>query len=278
MRRVAATALIAFLAAGCTSDGSKGTPATAPASAGTAPDAKPAVPAKAGETIPTDKEKADARRQAEIIAALAGKRLPPEGEETPPSAPPEILVDGKTGVKLERIPKSRSVYVKDGAVYHRFAAAGLGVPLVREDEGAYYVEAPPEKKAAADPEVDPTIADLPTILEFPESEAEVVAPPVSSRQIRLEERSQGLPKTGFWRTNLDVADLDGDGTPEIVTPPPRLTPGGPRIFKAEGEGWKEVRTEIRDAGGAHFGYGGGAVGDMALDLMRDGPRDAVRGG
>lgn len=269
MRRVAATALIAFLAAGCTSDGSKGSPATAPASTEKAPDVKPAGATPAGDKLPTEKEQADARRQAELIAALAGKRLPPEGEEAPPSAPPEILVDEKTGVRLERVPKSRSVYVKDGAVYHRFVTPGLGVPLVREDEGAYYVEAPPEKKAGDDPEVDPTIANLAPILEFPESEAEVVAPPVSSRQIRLEERSEGLPKAGFWRTNLDVADLDGDGTPEIVTPPPRLTPGGPRIFKAEGEGWKEVRTEIRDAGGARFGYGGVAVGDVDGDGKRD---------
>ena len=75
MRRVAATALIAFLAAGCTSDGSKGSPATAPASTEKAPDVKPAGATPAGDTIPTDKEKADARRQAEIIAALAGKSV-----------------------------------------------------------------------------------------------------------------------------------------------------------------------------------------------------------
>lgn len=261
MKRVAATALIAVLAAGCASGGTKEKTAEAPV-------AKPAA-APTAEQPPSADDKANARRKAELIAALSGKRLPEEGKEAKPSAPPEIVVDAKTGLRLEKIPKSREVFVKDGQVYHRVAAKGLGIPLVREDAGAYYVEAPPEPKQGepGEEEVeDPNLAD---IVEYPASEGEVVAPPATARRIRFEEQSEGLPRNGFWRTNMDLADLDGDGMPEIVTPPPRLTYGGPRIFKADGPRWKEIRAEIPDSPGAHFGYGGVAVGDMNADGRPD---------
>ncbi len=267
LKRVAATALIAVLAAGCASGGTKEKTAEAPAAAPAKPAAKPTA-APTVEKPPSDEAKSNVRRKTEIIAALAGTRIPGEGE-VKPSAPPEIVVDAKTGLRLERIPKSQAVYLKDGQVYHRVAAKGLGIPLVREDAEAYYVEAPPEKKPVEPGEDEVEDPNLAEILEYPASEGEVVAPPATARRVRFEERSEGLPKNGFWRTNMDLADLDGDGMPEIVTPPPRLTAGGPRVFKADGVRWKEIRPEVSDSEGAHFGYGGVAVGDMNADGRPD---------
>jgi hypothetical protein len=265
MKRIATTALIALLAAGCATGGSSGAPGGTSSATAEGP-----VPTPAADQSPSPEAQAATRRTAELVAALGGKTLPPEGEaESEPSLPAERVFDEKTGVWLERIPKSKSVFVKDGIVFHRFAVQGLGIPLVREDESAYYIEASNQKADGTErPEVSET-AGLAQIMEYPASEGEVVEPPVSAKRIRLEESSRGLPKSGFWRTNFDVADLDGDGQPEIVTPPPRLTMGGPRIFKADGQAWKEIRPEIRDLGGARFGYGGVAVGDMDGDGKPD---------
>ena len=49
-----------------------------------------------------------------------------------------------------RIPKSRVYYVKDGLLYNAIVALP-GMPFVREDDKAYYVEAAPEKPRLRNP-------------------------------------------------------------------------------------------------------------------------------
>ena len=140
MRRLAPIVLIAFVAAGCTTGGTSGSPAGASSTGAKAPAASPTP-----EPTPTAEQKAAGRKSAETIAALAGKPLPPRARRSR-ARPPEFVVDEKTGVRLERIPKSSSLYVKDGQVHHRFALSGYGIPIVREDASAYYVEAQAEAK------------------------------------------------------------------------------------------------------------------------------------
>lgn len=239
-------------------------------SAGTS---KPRTTENEGKPSP---EAAEAtRRQARALAMAKGGTLSPEGdeEEPGPDLRPSIVVDEATGARLERIPKGRSYFVKDGMLFNASIGNLPGIPLVREDAEAYYVEAPPEvkaRKAAVDDNTD----GLGEIVELPESEAEVVTPVRASRGIRLEESSTGLPRTGFWRTNMALADLDGDGGPEIVTPPPRLQASGPRIFKWVGTAWEERPMTIRDLDPARVFYGGVAVGDVD----RDGKPDVVLAG
>src|SRR5207253_1106821 len=59
------------------------------------------------------------------------------------------------------------------------------------------------------------------------------------------ESSEGLPQSGSWRNSLSVADMNGDGCPDIVAPPERGVPNGtPSIFLGDCKGhwtfWKDV--------------------------------------
>ena len=200
---------------------------------------------------------------------MGGKGTDPD--ESPLEEPTVFITDEKTGKQLERIPKGSSLRVKDGRLLHTLLNPKMySLKLVREDEKYYYVEVPPvvEKKKNAAGEVPPR--GLKPIVELPESEYEVVAPKTSKVRLRFEEKSGGLPTSGFWRSNMDVADLDGDGTPEIVTGPPRLAGGLIRIFRFDGAAWQEMTIETESAEeGLGFTYGGVAVADMDGDGKKD---------
>lgn len=46
----------------------------------------------------------------------------------------------------------------------------------------------------------------------------------------------GLPRQGQWRDGFDLADMDGDGHPDLVHGPPRKGRGVPVIFLGDGKG------------------------------------------
>jgi len=221
--------------------------------------------------------------KSQALDALYGGKLPPpgpddgeEGEE--PYKPVQIIVDPATGKRLKKIPKDPTLIVRNGKLYSTIVGVKAGIDLVRADEEYYYVEAEPEitaeemaKKRAAQ---EAAAAALPMVNEIPKEEGEVVAPPVSKKRIRLENQSAGLPRSGIWRDNFALADLDGDGRPEIVSPPPRLSAQGLRIFKWDGEKWKSVTPQLENPESLNIGYGGVAAGD----LDGDGRNDIVWGG
>jgi hypothetical protein len=217
-----------------------------------------------------------------VIDALGGGKLPPAGPDDEEvrvlEKRIEIIVDPATGKRLKKIPKDPTLRERNGRLFSAIVSDPRGIPLVRSDAGFYYVEAEPEltaeqlAKMRADAEAAAS-AQKP-ILELPKSEAEVVTPPVSKRRIRLEDLSTGLPKTGIWRDNFALADLDGDGRPEIVSPPPRLTGQGIRIFKWNGERWTSVAAQFENPENLAVGYGGVDVGDVD----GDGRPDIVWGG
>jgi FG-GAP-like repeat len=63
--------------------------------------------------------------------------------------------------------------------------------------------------------------------------------PESGKTIRFQESSEGLPTGGSYRNSLAVADMNGDGCPDIITPPQRGGNGIPEIYLGDCKGhWK----------------------------------------
>lgn len=95
-----------------------------------------------------------------------------------------------------------------------------------------------------------------------------LTPPESSKAVRFVESSEGLPTAGSWRNGLAVADMNGDGFPDIIAPPERAGGTGiPAIFLGDGKGhwkyWQEARWPHA------FDYGTVAAGDFNKDGRMD---------
>src|SRR5437879_3605033 len=56
------------------------------------------------------------------------------------------------------------------------------------------------------------------------------SPKPGAKTIRFEESSEGLPTSGSWRNSAAVADMNGDGCPDIIAPPERKAGQLPAIF------------------------------------------------
>ena len=245
-----------------------------------------APPAKTAAEIKAEKAAEDAARTAKTND-LVQTRL---GLQAPASVPDEgdgemqttSFVDKETGKKLLRIPKQPLYYEKDGHLLHA-AVIGPGLAIVRQDAKAYYVLAPPDepkrepKKAGAPPETE----GLEPIVELPASEAAVVTPKPWKGTFRFEEISDGLPRAGMWRENFDVGDVLGQGRPQIVAPPARLTGNFIRVYRldkgdSEDKKWRwhmaDVTFENPDK--IQAAYGAATVADMD----GDGKLDIVFGG
>ncbi len=238
----------------------KPSPAAAPAPA-PAPTATPAPPAV------SEREK--------LLRELGQPPGPPpmaEEEEGALKPSEEIVVDPVTKQRLQRVPKGRSFYVKSGRLYSAVVNDPVGFPVVKEDEKFWYVPAPDEATPEAKEQARLRAEQITKayIYEVPDVEAETVTPRVSKKRIVLQDVSKGLPRTGIWRDNFALADLDGDGRPEIVAPPPRLSGEGmPRIFRFEGDHWTQPNVVFENPGNRSIGYGGVAVGDIDGDGRPD---------
>ncbi len=197
----------------------------------------------------------------------------PENElgARPVEEPWIILKDEATGKMLQRIPKSPSLRVEGGKLHHTLLNPNMfSLDLVREDEKYYYVDAPDDAATAKRKDAETAPPDLQPIVDVPPGEYEVVTPKISRTRLRFEEKSAGLPTGGFWRSNMKVVDLDGDGSPEIVTPPPRLAGGTFRVFKFDGAAWQQVKVQVDPVeAGLRFMYGGVDVADMDGDGKLD---------
>lgn len=97
-------------------------------------------------------------------------------------------------------------------------------------------------------------------------------PKASARKIRFEEASDGLPNSGSWRNGLAVADMNGDGCPDIITPPERKGPQVPVIFLGDCKGhwhfWSEAKWPPH---GLDYGN------VVAADFNKDGHMDLAFG-
>jgi hypothetical protein len=109
-------------------------------------------------------------------------------------------------------------------------------------------------------------------LKYLSNEFSPVTPPDSEKAIRFEESSEGLPKAGSWRNSMAVADMNGDGFPDIIVPPQRGGGGTlPAIFLGDGKGhWKIWSTVVWPY---NIQYGN----VVAADFNKDGKMDLAFG-
>lgn len=100
------------------------------------------------------------------------------------------------------------------------------------------------------------------------AEFEELTPRESSKTIHFQEASKGLPDSGSWRNTLAVADMNGDGCPDVIAPPQRgIGGGGPVIFLGDCKGNWHVWTDVKWPKGIDYG----AV--VAADFNHDGNMD-----
>ena len=87
-------------------------------------------------------------------------------------------------------------------------------------------------------------------------------------RLLLKPFDRGLPRRGQWRDGFDVADMNGDGHPDIVFGPARKSSPWPNIFLGDGTGqwrvWREAKFPRFP-----YDYGDAAVADFNNDGHQD---------
>jgi len=222
-----------------------------------------------------------------VLAAGAVGCSPPKSSPTavPPSPTPHSLARSNPNVVeedavhfVERFPKEEYIRIDDRHIRHPMIAPP--VEFYKEDEKYYYVYT--YKRNAESEALDRLLHPTPTPAPLPPgttpspagpplSDFEDLNPPRVAGRLRLEAVTQsGLPDSGLWRASFAVADMNGDGIPDIVAPPPRLGPGGPYVWIGDGRGhfsrWPMKYIEDgKPNPGFSTDYGAVAVGDIDGD-------------
>lgn len=103
------------------------------------------------------------------------------------------------------------------------------------------------------------------------SEFSELTPKDSGKIVHFAKDTDGLPNDGSWRNSLAVADMNGDGCPDIIAPPERKGQGKPSIYLGDCKGhwkyWAEANFPVR------IDYGN----VVAADFNKDGHMDLAFG-
>jgi len=235
-RLLAAGSFVALMA--CAQQPRAGTPAAA---AAPAPPARPAAPAAP----------------------------PPSEQGLPPTvfAPPDgkWLTDSQgRQYYLEKVPKVEGGYLwLDTAKTRIRVRYGMIYDVASSDKDSfsvkiYKVDSQPERPSSS----QPTPADKEKVA------ASYRNSTGTADRLVFEPFGRGLPTRGQWRNGFKIADMNGDGIPDIVSGPARKINGPPVIFLGDGKGgwrrWAEVRFPDLP-----YDYGDVAVADFNGDGRPD---------
>jgi FG-GAP-like repeat len=216
---------------------------------------RPAQPAAAPASQPASATTEQAEpstkpAQPSPAAALVG---PPDGK---------WLVDEQgRQYYLEEIPKAEGWYrwlnEEKTKVQVQF---GMTFDVASYDDDSFQVKI--YKVDAMDASPPPPTA--PSAQEMEKVAATYRAPAGAVDRLTLQPFGKGLPDRGQWRNGFKIADMNGDGNPDIVHGPPRKSFGGPVIFLGDGKGnwkrWSGVRFPP-----LAYDYGDVAVADFNGD-------------
>lgn len=199
---------------------------------------------------------------------------------TPPllsRANPNIIEEDDYHI-VERFPKDEYIRLDD----KRFRSPIIRNPVeyFKEDEKYFYVytykrnsetEAVDKALRFSPTPKPPAPGTTPTPAGPLPSDFEDIAPARESGRIRLEAvAASGLPVNGLWRASFVVADMNGDGIPDIVSPPSRLGDGNLNVWLGDGKGhFSPWKLQFIEDGKVQprfpFDYGAVAVGDIDGD-------------
>lgn len=235
---ILAVPLSVLLVAGCASRGARPGSSEAPGKDGTE------------ATEATDERSSP--RESDAPAVQTRKATPPSGE---------WLTDEEGRRYFTReIPKYEGYYrwVSEDRIR---LSNGMAYDVAEERPESFVVKVydVAERQPPVTPEGDEqvTVGELREQVDLPERELRGLIPV-----------DEGLPRSGQWRQGFEIADLNGDGHPDIVHGPARKGRGEPVVFLGDGEGswrrWREARFE-----GPALDYGDVAVADFNGDGRLD---------
>jgi FG-GAP-like repeat len=243
------------------------------------------------------------KKVAVVLVLLAAVACSSSPSQSKPAAPPPVVNPTPTPGTLSRIdptvveetdtyviralPKNEYKKVGDNLIKHPLLTKP--VEYFKEDDKYYYVYFPkslPEEVAAA---AGRQAAPVPTPLGpgmavsakgispgVSRDDFTDIAPPRVSGTMRLEKAANpGLPVDGMWRASFVVADVNGDGIPDIVAPPSRVGNGQLNVWIGDGHGsfspWPMTFTgpDGKPVSNFSIDYGAVAVGDIDGDGHMD---------
>jgi FG-GAP-like repeat len=178
--------------------------------------------------------------------------------------------------RIERFERKWAAYDREEGWVRPMAMANFAFEIYEQNDKYVWAWVAIEEPAAA---TDTQGASTPGKTRYSESEVKFfektrsqfapLEPAANSTTIRFEESSDGLPTQGSWRNSLAVADMNGDGFPDIIAPPQRgaSSSGFPSIFLGDGKGHWKLWSDVTWPHGLDYGS------VVAADFNKDGKMD-----